>query len=169
MFVLFSILAASIDGFVSGILIAGMGVKPGFRQFLYSFAIIFTCCLMAACGGNILQMTGFVKYINISGAVIMTFLAINAFVAENENSNSYNIHAVSLSVAADAAIVCIYLAAEGHSVMLISTLSAFLHSMLMAFGVVLSSRVISKSAQKYTGYISAAIFAAMAIYKLTEI
>ncbi|MBQ8604809.1 MAG: hypothetical protein IJ410_08230 [Oscillospiraceae bacterium] len=169
MFLIFSILAASIDGFISGILIGGIGVKFGYREFFKSLAVIFGCCLAAACTGNILQMTAFGKYINITGAAVMIFLAWSALTEEKSGGDHSSIYAVSVSVATDAAIVCIYLSAAGYSIMQVSVLSALLHSVLMAAGAFLSGKVIKDRRQLYTRYISAVIFLAMAVYKLAEI
>jgi len=169
LFLFFSLFAASIDGFVSGLLIAGMGINFGFKDFLKAFGIIFVCCLAAACSGNILPAELYGKYINIIGEGLMLYLARNALTGNEARHNSSSIYAVSLSVAADAAIVCIYLAACGYDIFTISLVSAVMHAVLMEAGEKISHRIIKHKWELYTRYISAAIFTAMAVYKLSEI
>ena len=168
MFLFFSLLAASIDGFVSGLLIAGMGINFTVRDFLKSLTVIFICCISAAFLGKFLAGEVYSRYISTAGAMLMIYLAWNAL-KDTEISCSYgSIYAISLSVAADAAIVCIYLAACGYNILSISVAAAVMHACLMTIGEKISGRIIKHRRKKYTKYISAAIFATMAVYKLWE-
>ncbi len=169
LFLFFSLLAASIDGFISGLLIAGMGINFGFKDFLKALTVIFVCCIAAACTGNILTGDVYNRYISITGGALMLYLARNALAEKGNDCDHSNIYAVSLSVAADAAVVCIYLAACGYNVLLISFSAAVMHAGLMAAGEKISHRIIRQRREKYTRYISAAIFTAMAVYKLSEV
>ncbi len=145
-----------------------MGINFSFKDFLKAFGIIFLCCLVSACVGDMLPAELYGKYINIIGAGLMLYLARNALTENEEHPHHSSIYAVSLSVAADAAIVCIYLAACGYDIFTISLVAAVMHAVLMAVGEKISHRIIKHRWELYTRYISAVIFMAMAVYKLSE-
>ncbi|MBR4035974.1 MAG: hypothetical protein IKJ05_04490, partial [Oscillospiraceae bacterium] len=101
----FSLLAASIDGFVTGFLLGGLGIKLRIKDIFYSFAIIFLCCMVASVTGSFLAQTQLKLYLNIFGVGVMLFLAWTAL--DNKTIKpTGKITAVSLSVAVDAGIAC---------------------------------------------------------------
>ena len=65
LFVFFSLLAASIDRFVSGFIVSSLAVKFKIKEFILSFVIIFLCCLVASAAGNYLSYTDISKYSRI--------------------------------------------------------------------------------------------------------
>lgn len=168
MFLFFSLLAASIDGYISGFAIAGMGVKFNFKDFFKVFFIIFLCCICTSFAGGNFAVTNAERYINIIGVTIMLFLAVKSLKI-NPESPPLNVVTASFSVAADASIVCMYLAADGYNIFLISTVSAAMHSVLMYSGAKTSHILTKEVRQRRTAYISAAIFTAMALFKIAEI
>ena len=169
MFLLISILAASIDGFISGFVISGMGVNFGLKDFFKAFTVIFFCCLIASFTGHSLAVIRTDKYINILGAIIMILLSAGAVSPSDKHKDFLNIYTVSFSVAADASVLCIYLAMEGYGFISVSALSAAMHSILMFSGVKISEKIIVGKWQKAARYFSATVFFLMALYKISEI
>lgn len=169
MFLIFSILAVSIDGFISGFVIAGIGINFDFKDLIKSLGVIFICCIAASFMGQNLAVIYAKKYINILGVLVMLYLAWHTLFITDDSDGHLNIYTIAMSVAADAGIVCIYLAMDGYNLFLISTLSALMHSVLMAAGAKISNIIIKEHRESYTRYTSAAIFLCMALYKLSEL
>ena len=170
MFVFLSLLAASVDGFISGFLIGGMGIKLSFKDILSSFSIIFLCCITASAAGKYLSQTQLGQYLDIMGVLVMLFLAWTALSGKIQSiSHNSKIAAISLSVAADASVVCLYLAMCGYNIWFVSAVSAWLHSGLMAVSAAISHRIIRQDWLVYTKYISAIFFATMAICKIVTL
>ena len=166
MFMFFSLLAASVDGFNSGFVIGTMGVKLKMKDILLSFAIIFVCCLGASVTGSQLAQTEIGRYINLMGVAVMLYLAYTALAGKTEEINpGSRIAIVSLSVATDAAVVCLYLAMCGYNVLTVSVISAFLHCLLMAVGAVISNKITQSHPLIYARYIRAGFFVTMAVVK----
>ena len=166
LFVFFSLLAASIDRFVSGFIVSSLAVKFKIKEFIVSFVIIFLCCLIASAAGNYLSYTDISKYINYMGVVVMLWLAFSAIQPENRNSINNSIVTISFSVAADAAVVCLYLSICGSNPVLLSLVSAILHSSFLSFGINLGQYIISEKWLAYTKYTAAVFFAIMAVSKI---
>ena len=164
----FSLLAASIDGFVTGFLLGGLGIKLRIKDIFYSFAIIFLCCMVASVTGSFLAQTQLKLYLNIFGVGVMLFLAWTAL--DNKTIKpTGKITAVSLSVAVDAGIACMYLCMCGYNLWLVSAVSALLHSGLMAAAAAISHKILKTGWIKYTRYISASFFIVIAAIKITEL
>ena len=165
----FSLLAASVDGFICGFVLSGLGVKIRFKEFLISFAVIFICCISASFRGKYLAYTRLDRYINLLGGCVMLYLAVSAILSAREIPVHSNITQASLSVAADASVACLYLAMYGHSIFIIATVSAFLHSVLMWCANLLAYKIIKPSILKYISYLASGIFIYMAIIKFASI
>ena len=166
LFVFFSLLAASIDRFVSGFIVSSLAVKFKIKEFIVSFVIIFLCCLVASAAGNYLSYTDISKYINYMGVAVMLWLAFAAIQPENRNSINNSIVTISFSVAADAAVVCLYLSMCGNNPVLLSLVSAILHSSFLSFGINLGQYIISEKWLAYAKYTAAVFFAIMAVSKI---
>lgn len=162
----FSLLAASIDGFVCGFLLSGLGVKIKFKDFLISFSVIITCCVTASILGKYLAYTHLDRYINAIGGFIMIYLAISALYSDNHKIISHSIIHTSLSVAADASLACLYLAMFGYSIITIAFFSAVLHCTLMTIANVSAYRIIKSQYLEYTRYLSSGLFFIMGIIRL---
>ena len=171
MFLFCSLLAASIDGFVCGFLAGATGVKFSVKEFIKSFIIIFICCIIAALIGIYITYTAIGKYIDMSGVIIMLILAASSLrdTQTDDIILQSSITALALSVAADASVVCMYLAMDGHSILYVSFISALMHSGLMTTAAYISRSIISEKMLVYTKYISRAIFFIMAVYKYFQI
>jgi len=170
MFVLFSLLATSVDGFVSGFMAGAMGIAIKAKDGLYAFLIIFSYCAMAAQAGGFLAQTGAGEYLDIVGIAVMLYLARSALKGNSgKTENTGKITAISISVAADAGVACRYLAMCGYDAWLVSLASAALHSMLMVTARKISRKIIRTDWLKYTQYMSAVFFAGMAVYKLLQL
>ncbi len=168
MFLFINIMAASIDGFLRGILISGLKIKFGYKEFIKSFLIIFSCCLILSIAT---KYTFFIignKYIDIFGILIMIYLAVKSRLSEEKSDRPVNISAIALSVAVDAAVVSMYLSTEGFSPFYVSFLCALSHCMLLLLGNKLASTLIKKEWEKYTKYFSRRIFSFIAAYKIWE-
>lgn len=164
----FSLLAASIDGFITGFLLGGLGIKLRIKDVFSSFAIIFLCCIVASVTGSFLAQTQLKLYLNIFGVGVMLFLAWTAL--DNKTIKpTGKITAVSLSVAVDAGIACMYLCMCGYNLWVVSAVSALLHSGLMATAAAISKRVIRTNWVRYTRYISAGFFIIMAVIKAADV
>ena len=163
-----NILAASLDGFVSGIVIASIQQKTGYREFFKVFGIVFACCYTAAYSGYILSLCNIQRYTSIAAAIILLYLAVKPFVFKGRSIES-GLYAVSFSVAADASVVCIMLAADGYSILLTSFLSAITHSLFMFCGIKISKAVLRDKFSRYMEYISSFLFLLMAIYKMKSV
>ena len=131
--------------------------------------IIFACCFFAALSGNFLSHVAAI-YINFIGAALMMYLAFMAVKSAKDQTkmNSGGVWAISVSVAADASVVCMYLGACGYNILYISALSALLHGVLMTMGAELSGLIITSRREKAAKYISAALFFAIAVYKIVD-
>ena len=99
----------------------------------------------------------------------MLYLAASAALSTKEITIHSNIIQASLSVAADASVACLYLAMYGHSIFIIATVSAFLHSVLMWCANLLAYKIIKPSILKYISYLASGIFIYMAIIKFISI
>lgn len=170
MFMIFSLLSASVDGFVSGFVIGTAGIRLKPKEIILSFSIIFICCLGASVSGNILAQTSLGQFINILGVAVMRFLAYTAYTGKIEQINANSrITTISLSVAADAAVACLYLAMCGYNILAVSAISAFLHCTLMVAGSKISNRIAENHPVVYARNTRAVFFMLMAITKLYEI
>ncbi|MBR6610453.1 MAG: hypothetical protein IKK99_09600 [Oscillospiraceae bacterium] len=170
MFMFLSLLAASADGFISGFVMGTLGTKLKLKDNFLSFSIIFTCCMAASTAGKLLAQTSLAKYINMLGVAIMLLLAYTAFTEKTAKiPSSGRTAAISLSVAADASIVCLYLAMCGYNIFTLSAISAFLHCLLMAIGAKISNKITERHNFFYARYIRSAFFAIMALWKLVNI
>lgn len=167
MFLFFSLLAASIDGFICGFITGASGVKFTYKDFFNSLAVIFLCCVTAAFAGRQIALTTVSKYIDLLGVVVMLVLAMSAFRSAwiNENMPQSGVLTLAFSVAMDASAVCLYLAMDGYNVLLVSAMSAVMHSVLMAVAAHISNRIIKDRWEVYTRYLAGIIFLAMAVYK----
>lgn len=165
MFVIMSLLASSIDGFVWGFLLKSIGVEFDKKDYLKILFTIFVCCLAACETGKIFSHTKLTVYINLIGAVVMIYLAVSALV-KKENSNFGGVYAVAVSVAADAGIVCLYLGMSGYNIVAVALTSRVMHTFLMKMGDILSHRLIGEKFSRVSRYISRGIFLFMAIIKL---
>ena len=169
-FIAANILAASIDGFVSGFAIAATGAKFSCKDFLKAFRVIFLCCTLSAYTGKYLTEIYAGKYLDYFGISIIFYLSFRAFSDAGEDIQpSHSLYAVAFSVAADAAAVCIYLAISGADILSVSFFSALAHSLLMALGVKISAVVTKEKRKKATAYFSSRVFFIMAVYKLSGI
>ncbi|MBR5520564.1 MAG: manganese efflux pump [Oscillospiraceae bacterium] len=169
MFLFLSIFAASFDGFVCGVLAAGMGSKTSYKEIFKATGIIFTCCITASLAGSLLPINQSNLYLNLTGSLMMIYLAVSALLKIPEKYEHSNIYIIALSVAADASMVCLYLAITGYNLIVISLLSAILHGIMLATGISFTSKISRYCCTKHAQYIAAVIFIAMAIYKLTDI
>ncbi len=169
MFILLSIFAASIDGFVSGIVAGGAGIKMDFNNCIKVFVIIFICCVAVSLPGDICDTRYVEKYIGYVGAALMFYLSGRVLLCEDEEKSHTGIISLAFYTALDAAVLCVYLVLEGYSIFAISFLSAFLHSALMATGAKLTNILIKSKREMYTKHISAVLFAIMGFYKLYEL
>ena len=98
MFVLFSLLATSVDGFVSGFMAGAMGIAIKAKDGLYAFLIIFSYCAMAAQAGGFLAQTGAGEYLDIIGIAVMLYLARSALKGNSgKTENTGKITAISIS------------------------------------------------------------------------
>ena len=165
----FSLLAASVDGFICGFVLSGLGVKIKFKEFLISLTVIFICCTTASLRGKYLAYTQLDRYINLFGGCVMLYLAASAALSTREITIPSNIIQASLSVAADASIACLYLAMYGYSIFTIATISAFLHSVLMWGANLLAYRIIKPCWLRYINYLACGFFLTMAILKFVSI
>lgn len=170
MFMFFSLLAASVDGFVSGFVTGSMGIKFNLKAVVHSFIIIFLCCMAASVAGSYLARTQLGQYINVLGVAVMLFLGWTALSEDSQTINRQSkIAAISLAVAADASVACLYLAMCGDDIWVVSAISAGLHCGLMALASAISHRIIKQQWLTYMKYISAAFFIIMAFQKLIEL
>lgn len=171
MFMFLSLLAASVDGFVCGFTIGTMGVKFRFKDFIRTFCIIFMCCCVAAVAGNLLAYTKLQFCINILGVAVMLGLGMSCLCSDitDIHNEIKRIDLLALSVAADAGVVCLYLAMCGYNIVIIAFISAFLHSRLMAVAAFISNKVIKEKWIFYTRYVSGLIFLCMAFVKLINL
>ena len=165
----YSLLAASIDGFICGFVLSGLGVKIKFKEFLISFAVIFICCISASFRGKYLAYTQLNSYINLFGGCVMLYLAISFFVSNNNKAVYNNIICTSFSVAADASVTCLYLAMYGYSIFSVATVSAFLHSILMLVANLLAYKIVKPCWLKYINYLACGIFIYMSVVKFISI
>ena len=168
MFMFFSLLAASVDGFICGFILSGLGIKISFKDSLVSLGIIFICCITAAITGNYMAHTDLQQYLNIAGIFILLLLAMASFRAE-DISGCTNIYTASLSVAMDAAIACLYLSIQGYSILTVSVLSALMHSSLMIMANIISHKIIKAEYFKYMRFSAGVFFVVSAILKLNGI
>ena len=157
------------DGFICGFVLSGLGVKIKFKEFLISLTVIFICCTTASLRGKYLAYTQIDRYINIFGGCVLLYLAVVSLWSENQIKTSKSIAHISLSVAADASVACLYLAMYGYSILTIAILSAFLHCVLMYMANVLAYTIVKPFHLKYTRYLSCGIFAFMAVAKFIGI
>lgn len=171
MFMFISLLAASVDGFICGLMIGGVGVKFRFTDFVKSFGIIFLCCCAAAVTGNLLAYTQLQLYINIVGVAVMLLLGISCLSANTEVANKevQRTDIMAFSVAMDASVVCLYLAMCGYNIIFIAFVSASLHSVLMYIAAFISNKVIKERWIFCTRYISGIGFLCMALIKLINL
>ena len=166
---LLSLLAASVDGFICGFLLSGLGVKIKFKEFLISFAVIFICCISASFRGKYLAYTQSDIYINLFGGCVMLYLALSALLSTKDIAININITQASLTVATDASIACLYLAMYGCGIFTITITSAFLHSILMLIGNLLAYKIVKLCWLKYINYLACGIFIFMSIIKFSHI
>lgn len=169
MFMFFSLLTASIDGFICGFALSGLGVKFRFKDSVISFTTIAICCLTAALRGKYLSLTQFQKYINLFGCIVLLYLALSALVTDNKANVQKNIIKASFSVAADASVACLYLAMLDYNIFAIAFISAFLHSVLMVAANIFAYKIIKTRYLIYVRYLAAVLFILMAFSKLTDI
>ena len=167
MFMLLSLLSASVDGFICGFALSGLGIKIRFKEFFISFTIIFLSCIAASIQGKYLAYTRLDRYINLFGGCVMLYLARSTLTSASEKTVHSNIAYASLSVAADASVACLYLAMYGYSILTIAFISAFLHSILMYLANLLAYRIIKPGYLKYISYMACGLFIAMAVSKFT--
>ena len=162
----FSLLAASIDGFICGFALSTIGVKFKVRDTFISFGTIFICCLMASLRGKYLAQTQIDNLIYLIGGCIMLCLA---FITLTQNDHSFtsgaSIATASLSVAADASMACLCLALYGYNIVLLAGLSAFLHCLLIIIGSMSAQKIIKPALVLYCKYMAGLFFLVMAITK----
>ena len=114
----------------------------------------------------IVSFTDIAKYINYMGVAVMLWLAFAAIQPENTNAIGNGISTVSLSVAADAAVICLYLSICGNNPVLLAFVSAILHSLFLTIGVFCGKHIFKEEWLIYTKYIAAVFFATMAVSKI---
>ncbi len=168
MFLFLSVFAASIDGFVSGIVAGTAGIKMTVKTCIKVFGIIFLCCMAASLPGAGFDFSYAERYINLLGVFIMFYLCIKCLYTKESENRHTSIYSLAFYTALDASVVCVYLSLEGYNFFAISALAAFLHSILMAAGIKLANLIIKKKREIYTKYISAVMFGFMGLYKLIE-
>ena len=169
MFLFMNIAAASIDGFIAGFAVTSTGTKFGIKEYFRAFTIILLCCMSGAFRGKYLAVVHTGKYINITGWAVMLYLAFRSLpLPVNSEKRATGIYAVSLSVAANAAIVCIYLTLDGYGVLPVCLLCAASHSILMAFGAKTAGLLIKEKRRTYAGILSSLIFFVLAVCKICE-
>ena len=164
----FSLLAASVDGFICGFILSGLGVKIRFKDFIISFGVILLCCITASFAGNYIAHTELQRYINIMGVFILLWLAMSAFYAESV-PNYTDIATASLSVAVDASVACLYLSMAGHNIFKVSVLCTLMHCILMYSANIISYRFIEPQYFKYIRFSAGVFFIISAILKLNSI
>ncbi len=168
MFLFMNIFAASIDGFLRGILISGLKIPFKTKEFIKSFAIIFICCFTLSIATKQAFLVAGNKYIDTFGILVMIYLAVKSLQTEKDGKKPVNISAVALSVAVDAAVVSMYLSTEGYSPLYVSFICSLSHCILLFLGAKLASRLIKNKWEKYTKYFSRRIFGFIAVYKIWE-
>ena len=169
MLVFAGILAASIDALVCGTALAASGIKSGLKDVFKTTGVIFACCIMASNSVRLPALAQIGKAIELSGTLMMFILSYVAFDSVKEEKTIRSTDAVAFSVAADAAIVCINLAAEGYSPLTVSLASAASHSLLMLAGNRLTILIINEKILQYTGYFSSIVFFIMAVTRLARL
>lgn len=168
MFVFFSLLASSADGFICGFALGAAGIKMYLKDIALCFFTVFLCCAAAAGAGRIFSGAPVYGRLNGAGAVLMFLLAIGALTSDSGKSDGRHTTAtLALSVAADACIVCVYLGLSGHNFLLTAFISAVMHSLLIYAGSRGASFIPSEKGRKIK-YLSRAIFFLMACAKLSE-
>lgn len=167
---LFSLLAASIDGFLCGFAAGTLDVEMKFKDAFLSFIIIFICCMCACVTGNVFIQPNLEKYLDITGVAVMFFLAYTAF---NDSMAKIKpgskIATISRSVAVDASIACMYMVMCGYNMFTVSFISAVLHCCLLYLGIKISHKIIKENILKYARYMRSAFFMTMALWKLVHI
>lgn len=168
MFLFFSLLASSIDGFICGLALGSAGFKITLSDGAVCFVTIFCCCFSAAAFGGIMTAGAVAAYLDIAGALIMTALAIGAVRNRFDNSRhkARTVGAVGLSLAADASIVCVYLGISGFNCAAVAFISAAMHCILISTGCLLAGKIHPKKNGAGLKYLAGAIFSVMAAYKL---
>ena len=168
MFMFFSLLAASVDGFICGFILSGLGIKISFKDSLVSLGIIFICCITAAIAGKYMAHTDLQQYLNITGVFMLLWLAMASFRAEDISAFT-NVYTASLSVAVDAAIACLYLSLQGYNILTVSVLSALMHSSLMVIANIISHKIVKPEYFKYLRFSAGIFFILAAVIKLNGI
>ncbi len=168
MFVFFSLLASSADGFICGFALGAAGIKMYLKDIALCFVTVFLCCAAAAGAGRIFFGAPVYGRLNGAGAILMFLLAIGALTSDSGKADDRHTTAtLALSVAADACIVCVYLGLSGHNFLLTAFISAVMHSLLIYAGSRGASFIPSEKGRKIK-YLSRAIFFLMAFAKLSE-
>ncbi len=168
MFMFFSLLAASVDGFICGFILSGLGVKIRFKDFFVSFGVILLCCITASFTGNYIAHTQLQRYINIMGVFILLWLAMSAFYAESMPRYT-DIAPASLSVAVDASVACLYLSMQGYNIFAVSIVCTLMHCILMTIANIISHRFIKPKYFKYIRFLAGIFFIISAVLKLNSI
>ena len=166
MFMLFSLLAASVDGFLCGFAMNGIGIKLGKKEFFSSFMIIFVCCFISAIAGRYVARAQIDSVLNIIGGSIMLWLAVAGLL--NDSKVHSSIVSASFAVAADASAACLYLAIYGYSPVAVAFVSAFLHSGLMLVANRTADKLIKPEWLTATRYMASGFFAIMAFMKFCQ-
>ena len=164
----FSLLAASVDGFICGFILSGLGVKIRFKEFIISFGVILLCCITASFSGHYIAHTELQRYINIIGVFILLWLTMSALCPESMPSYA-GITTASISVAVDASVVCLYLGMAGYNIFMISILCALMHCILMVCANIVSYKLINPDYLKYIRFPAGIFFIISAILKLNNI
>ncbi len=167
MFLVISLLASSIDGFICGFLVKSTGIKFSKNDYFKIFLIIFSCCLTASISGKILYRNTLSSYINYFGGFVMLYLAYSTYKSEDNNSLK-NPATISISLATDASIVCMYLGMSGYNFIAVSLLSAIIHTTLMLAGAVVSKITTGERFSTKARYIARIMFLSMAVYKFIK-
>ena len=166
----FSLLAASIDGFISGFALGTTGIKFRIKDIFTACGIIFICCLTASLRGKYLAQTQLDNFLYLIGGCIMLWLAFITLLGNSQNTTAATgIASASLSVAADASLACLYLAIYGYNILLLAAISAFLHCLLMAFGSISAQKLIKPAFFIYCKYMAGIFFFILAITKFCKI
>lgn len=172
MYIFFSLLGSSIDGFICGCLLKGLGLSFRKKEFASYFCIISVCCFLSGLAGKIFSYTYLARYIDLLGLILMLFLAYTAFVNAKKDIGKLNKmgdSAMAFSVAADASVVCMYLGLSGANIYLISLISGLMHCVLIYAGSRLSDYLVKPSARKKVSLTSGIMFLVMAMYKLKSL
>jgi hypothetical protein len=164
----FSLLAASVDGFICGFILSGLGIKINFKDSMISLGIIFMCCVTAAITGNYMAHTDLQQYLNIISIFMLLWLAMASFRAENVSEYT-NIYTASLSVAMDASVACLYLSIQGYNIITVSILCALMHSNLMIIANIVAHKLIRPEYFKYLRFSAGIFFIVSAVMKLNGI